>query len=340
MIFEDSLANFPKPPREMYAGKIVRIRGVVSAFRDQPQIVVSGPDQVEVLDALPPTVLPKKSPPPRTRPGEVVVAGYNVLNLFDDVDDPYHADEGTPAKPRDEMERVAATIRELNADVLAVQEVENRGYLERFVEVFLPDMGYREVVLVEGNDSRGIDVALLSRLPVGEVRSHQHVSFAGVGDRPSRFNRDVLAVTLEPRGAEPFDVWVVHLKSNSGGREAAEPIRMGEARELRRMLDAELAADPAARILVVGDFNDTWESQTMATIAGQSSSAMWSVAADHADPAALTYNRGEFRSMIDFILCTPAMSRQFVKGSCRIPQGSVETTGSDHNPVAATFRLQ
>lgn len=339
VIFDDKLTNFPKPPAEMYKGKIVKISGTVSLFKDQPQIVVTSPSQIEVLDAMPKLVAPKKATGALAKPGEVVVASYNILNLFDDHDDPYKDDEGTPAKPRAELERLAASIRALNADVIAVEEVENRFYLERFVNVFLPEMGYRDVVLFEGNDGRGIDVGLISRIPVGEVRSRRHLRFPGHSGGEARFNRDVLAVTLEPKDADPFEVWVVHLKSNSGGREAAEPIRLAEARELRRLLDEELTDNPEAQIIVTGDFNDTPESATIKTIVGSGSNALWSAGSDLNDPAAVSYNQGEFRSVIDFILCSPAMQKKYVKGSFQIPQGAVETTGSDHNPIKATFKL-
>ena len=342
VIFEKSLTNFPKPPKEMYEGNIVRVGGTVSTFKDQPQIVVTKPDQIQVLDKLPPTSVPapQKSAPPKTKPGELVIAAYNMLNLFDDHDDPYRNDEITPAKPRKEMERLAESIRQLNADVIAVEEVESRDYLERFVNVFLPEMGYQHVVLFEGNDTRGIDVGLISRIPVGTVESNRHVTFPGLDGSPRRFNRDVLEVTLLPEGAPPLEVWVVHLKSNAGGREEAEPIRIPEAQQVRRMLDEEFAEDPDARILVMGDFNDLWDSETMKTIVGSSEGAMFSAGSELQDPGIVSFNTGEFRSVIDFMLCSPAMARQFVKGSFRIPQGSIETTGSDHNPISATFRVK
>jgi endonuclease/exonuclease/phosphatase family metal-dependent hydrolase len=340
VIFSEKLTNFPKPPKEMYEGQIVRVRGVVSTFKDQPQIVVTKPDQIEILDKIPPTVLPQKPQAAKPKPGEVVVGAYNLLNLFDDHDDPYRNDEATPAKPRAELERLAQSIRQLNADVLAVEEVESRDYLERFINVFLADMGYEHVVLMEGNDMRGIDVGVVSRIPVGEVRSNRHVRFPGKDGAPSRFQRDVLEVTLEPPAAQPFAVWVVHLKSNSGGREEAEPIRLPEAQHIRNMLDAELGEDPNARIIVTGDFNDTWDSRTMQIIAGSADRALWSAGSESQQPGLVTYNKGEHRSVIDFLLCTPAMARQFVKGSYRNPQGSVEESGSDHNPIAAAFRVE
>ncbi len=341
IIRADNLTNFPRPPKETYQGKIVRILGTVSQFKGQPQIEIFKPSQIEILDAMPQAVAPKNAAPARHgKPGEVTVAAYNLLNLFDEYDDPYRDDEGTPAKPRTQLEHLAASIHALNADVITVEEVENRDVLERFVNVFLADMGYRDVVLFEGNDRRGIDVGLISRVPVGDVISHRHLRFPGAEGQPARFSRDVLTVNLEPAGGQPFQIWVVHLKSNSGGREAAEPIRLAECHEVRALLDKELSKNAGAQILVMGDFNDTPESKTIATIVGQGDTALWPTLADLQDKSLVSYNEGKYRSIIDFILCTPAMHQAYVPGSFHIPQGSIGTTGSDHNPIVATFRVK
>jgi exonuclease III len=66
---------------------------------------------------------------------------------------------------------------------------------------------------------------------------------------------------------------------------------------------------------------------------------MWSAITDLGpNPRVLTYNEGEFKSVIDYMLCSPAMRQQYVKGSFHVPQGSIATTGSDHNPIVATFQ--
>lgn len=342
VVFREKLGNFPQPLKETYEGKIVRVRGVVSLFKDRPEMEVTSHDQIEILDELPPTDDPEAASVKRNPSieGQLVVASYNLLNLFDDEDDPYRHDEGTRAKPREELQHLAQSIAELNADVIAFQEVENRFYLERFVNVFLPELGYEHVVLFEGNDTRGIDVALISRVPVGPVRSYRHLKFTGPDGVERRFNRDLLAVTIEPPGAEPFEAWIVHLKSNSGGREFAEPVRMAEALKLRELLDQQLTGDPNARIIVLGDFNDTWESDTIQTIVGEGPHALWSATTELEGELPDTYNRGEYKSMIDFILCSPAMAKDYVKGSFRVIPGSPQSTGSDHNPVAVSFELE
>ncbi len=338
VVFDDNYGKFPDQIKKMYEGKLVKLRGQISTHRDRPQIIVTDPAQIEVVDELPKTAKPKQMTRQASK-DQLVVATFNMLNLFDEVDSPYFADETTPAKPRDQMENAARTIRELNADILALQEVESRGYLKRFRDVFLRDMGYEHVVHYEGNDLRGIDVCLLSRIPVGPVQSHRHVEFSGPDGRERKMQRDLLSITLHPPGKSPLEVWPLHLKSNSGGREFAEPIRLAEAQYLRQQLDQRLSADPDAQILLMGDFNDTWESPTLKTIVGSGPSALALPLSEAASKSLITYNEEPHRSMIDFILCSPAMAKQFVPGSYRTIPGGVKTSGSDHNPVVAWFQL-
>ncbi len=339
VVFKDNYGKFPDDLKKLYAGKLVKIRGQITAHRDRPQIVLTSPSQIEVVDKLPDVVIPKQRVWESNK-DQLMVASFNILNLFDDVDSPYHLDETTPAKPREEMEHVAEVIRALDADVIALQEVESRGYLKRFRDVFLDDMGYKHIVHYEGNDLRGIDVCLLSRVPVGPVRSYRHMKFPGPDDRQRRMSRDLLSVTLTPPGKSPFEIWVVHLKSNSGGREFSEPVRLAECRFLRQQLDRRLTADPEAAILLMGDFNDIWGSPTLTTIVGSGSTALHLPLSETAIQSLITYNKEPRRSMIDFILCSPSMAKRYVAGSYRTVPGSVKTSGSDHNPVTARFQLK
>ena len=328
------VSNFPDPPSLMYVGKHVRVRGLITTYGGRPQVNVRAPDSIEVLSS-PPQVAPFEVPQLEPR-DELIVASYNILNLFDEQDDLYHADEFTPVKPRRQLERLAKVIRQVAPDVLALQEVESRGYLNRFFEVFLAELGYRHVVHYEGNDLRGIDVCLVSRLPIGPVVSHRHMTFPDGEGRPMRFNRDLLCVQIRPPGGQPFEVWVVHLKSKGGG-EASEPLRLGEARFIRQRLDERLTANPEERIVLCGDFNDTWGSPALKTIVGSGSTALKSFADEIPADQRITYNKEPYRSKIDFILCSPGMAQRYVKGSIGIHSGTVESSGSDHNLIFAKF---
>lgn len=343
VIRQENWERFPQSPEQLYRDKWVRVTGRIGEYRGKLEIVVSTPRQIEVLPGPPDAGVAASRPAsqPASRPARdtIRIATYNVLNLFDAEDDPYRDDEGTRIKPRSELERLAATIRRLDADVLALQEVENRFYLERFVRVLLPDMGYRHVVHFEGNDNRGIDCAVLSRLPVGPVTSYRHLFFDGPEGRPMCFLRDLLRVRVEPSDAPPFEIFVVHLKSKGSG-ESSHPIRLAEARQVRAILDDLLRHDPRARFILCGDFNDEWNSPSLQALRGHGDAELKCYWTELPESNRITYNKAPYRSMIDFILCSPAMARTYVANSYTILPGDVESSGSDHNPVAATFRIR
>ncbi len=335
VIFGTDLDNFSAPLKELYENKLISVRGEVSLYRGLPQIRVRSPDQIQFIRRLPATKLPKKFS--RTPGRQIRVGTFNVRNLFDGVDDPYHLDETTDPKPREEIERLAQTIRKMDCDVLGLQEVESRGYLQRFNDVMLAKLGY-EVVHYAGNDRRGSGLAVLTRVPVGSVTSHRHRRFPNDDGELRRFSRDLLCVELTPTGREPFEVWVTHLKSKRGGAEITESQRVAEAGEIRRQIESKLKKDPSARIVVVGDFNDTKDSRPLKRLVGTGPTKLetfW-----HMLPAdTVTYTLEPYRSLIDHLLCSPGAAKALVPESYRVLNLSLSTSGSDHNPLVADFEF-
>src|SRR3954447_8341248 len=70
------------------------------------------------------------------------------------------------------VEATAPNAEQIDVDVLAIQEAEDIDTLHEFVRNDLDGL-YPNVVLVEGNDPRLIDVGLLSKLPLGPITSWQ-----------------------------------------------------------------------------------------------------------------------------------------------------------------------
>ncbi len=333
--------EFETPAEKLCLNKFVRIRGTVTLFKGKPQIEVYKPSQIEVLDKAEgiPDGRAAKLPPPvvkREFKGLVTLVCYNVENMFDAHDDPYHRDETTDPKPAAQLAALAKSIRSLDADVLALEEVENRGVLEAFFKAHLRDMGYQEIVLFEGNDDRGIDVAVASRLPVGEVTSYRHMRFSDGSGGMMTFRRDLIQVRIEPPNHEGFDVFVVHLKCCGGPDDIR--VRQAEATQIRSILDGLFKKSPDARFVICGDFNDRWESGTMKSILGSGSTALKGFV-DELPEGAMTYNRPPHLSVIDFILASPSMATCYVPKSYRILRGEERKSASDHFPVVAQFEL-
>ena len=333
--------QFPKPPETLYKGKKVKVRGMLYKYRGNPNIRILGPKFIEVLadEAALDEMTTAGAPVKRVVGNTLTVASLNVLNLFDDQDDPYHGDEKTGTKLRKDLDLLASSIREIDADILVLQEVENRGYLELFNRALLSDLGYQHVVLTEGNDRRGIDVAILSRLPVGPVISYRHLRFPDGNGNEMSFSRDLLHAHILPEKGRSIHVLAVHFKSQYGGKRS-DALRTGEARAVRGVLDDILKSDPQAHILLCGDFNDTIDSVPLQTILGNGKKEMNSFFSDVPEKDRVTYNKEPYRSMIDFIFASPAMAKLYEKGSYEILPGGPSQTGSDHNAVIARFRLQ
>jgi endonuclease/exonuclease/phosphatase family metal-dependent hydrolase len=174
-------------------------------------------------------------------------------------------------KPAAAQQALAARIAAVDADVLALQEVENLDALRRFNRDLL-DRPYAYEVLVEGNDPRFIDVAVLSRLPIRTVTSHR---FEVHPDDPMTpvFGRDLLELQVfnQTRSRTLLTLFVTHLKSKFVPFEDPDPVATALANDRLRTRQAETIARvvsgrtrPDTRYLVMGDLNDAPAAETLA----------------------------------------------------------------------------
>jgi endonuclease/exonuclease/phosphatase family metal-dependent hydrolase len=179
--------------------------------------------------------------------------------------------------PTEQAQTLAGRIQAMDLDVLAVQEVEDIEALRDFNREFLGGM-YANAVLVEGNDPRFIDVGVLSKadFPIGAVTSWQHRVHPQ--DLIRRvFSRDLLEVEIldRRRTRRLFTLYNNHLKSQFVNR-GDDPAVAGPAADLQRGRQAEMVVKiveermrPDGRFVVVGDMNDTPDSQPLQSFSGQ-----------------------------------------------------------------------
>jgi endonuclease/exonuclease/phosphatase family metal-dependent hydrolase len=182
----------------------------------------------------------------------------------------------------------ALAIADTDADILCLQEVDNMEALKAFEYGYLFRMvgsGYRQKYLVEGNDSRGIDVAVLmreetrdgQRIELRDVTSHAALTYHDLGlyhpglgpnVRPEDriFKRDCLELDLRI-GGRPLTVYVVHFKSMTNGRDGVDgrtstmPIREAEAKAVRHIIENRFGRENASQqsFVICGDMNDYQE---------------------------------------------------------------------------------
>lgn len=274
----------------------------------------------------------------RAQGDRVTLATCNLHNYFDSFDDPYRRDEGTPAKSARSRQLLAAAVRRLNPDVLAVQEVENREVLEQFNREKLHGL-FAHVVCLEGNDGRGIDVGVLSKLPVVFAATYQNRRWPAVRGIPraTGFARDVLRVRVRATDKTTIDLLVLHLKSKGGG-EASDVWRRREVQEVRRIL-AELAESaPAEPVAVLGDFNDLPTSRPLAPLFdAHARPRLFDVTRTIPAAQRWSFVYGGKRQQLDYLLVSSPLYRRLVPGSARFVRLPPEA--SDHSALVVVLDL-
>ena len=285
------------------------------------------------------------------------VATYNVGNLFNDrVDAESETLEEvtatlTPGEYRAKLSRVARVIAQLEADIVMLQEVENRNVLEELAAT--PELGgaYPTRLLVEGNDPRGVDIALLAALPVSRQRTHRNDVFCRrdvATDRWYRFGRDCLEVQLQVGNFELL-LLGVHLRSK---RDDDPDRRLVEAQHVRFVADVRSAERPGIGVIILGDFNDVPGSRTLLAIEGSPAACACSGPSYASVGRWLPIDqRWTARSpsalggvaLHDDLVVSPALDALLDPASVRVlhdEQLPAEArAASDHAPLAATFWL-
>lgn len=167
-----------------------------------------------------------------------------------------------PVEPA-RLRRAQAVVEKLQADVVAVQEMENRATMD----LLFPPAVWQNVI--DDDDPDGLQLALAVRRPLlaatrdGDLDADdEDYLFPGeLYDWIFPYRRDVLAVAVRAPGRElPFGVMVVHLKARSGGRAATNERRVGAASELALRLRQRFSR---SAYVLCGDFNDNPDDQAV-----------------------------------------------------------------------------
>jgi endonuclease/exonuclease/phosphatase family metal-dependent hydrolase len=273
----------------------------------------------------------------------LTVATYNIQNYgpADRVtEDGYRKDY---PKPEVEKRALRSVVRALNADVLALQEMGSRAYLEELRrDLKAEGLDYPHAVLLEAADADR-HVALLSKRPLHGVALHTDLAFAYFGKKET-VKRGLLEVRVAVEGGE-IAIFVVHLKSRFTDR-ADDPLsstrRSAEATTVRDRILQLFPHPAAARFLIVGDCNDTKTSKTIQFLTKRGNTVV-------AELLPATDTRGEswtygFRkeesySRVDYILVSPGLSPAVHERTTKIYDGAGVPEASDHRPVVVTLQF-
>ncbi len=281
--------------------------------------------------------------------GAFRVATYNLENYLD------QPTETRPhAKSPEARAKIRESIRAVNPDVIALQEIGTTNALEELQSSLKNEgLDFPFWEHVQSFDTN-IHVAVLSRLPITARRPRTNDYFLLDGRR-FQVKRGFAELDIQAATNLNVTLIVAHLKSHLAAPEADEAQeRLGEAKVLRGLVDARLAQEPNARLIVLGDFNDVKDSDSTKEIIGRGRTKFLDTrpAERNGDTAASDwprdsqprdvawtyfYAKTDTYSRIDFILLSPALKRNWLPGETCIPAVPNWGVGSDHRIIVAGF---
>ena len=232
----------------------------------------------------------------------------------------------TEAVDETAMVLTGRVIFDVSADVLGVVEAESRPVLTMFQDFMAKKFDlappYAHVMLIDGNDQRGIDVAIGTKAGYEIVAMRSHVDdLMDNGERV--FSRDCPEyVVRTPSGA--LVVFLVnHFKSKFGGNDPSSQAKRRAQAEAVANIYRRLTDDGMQNVVVLGDLNDTPDSDELKPLlAGTdlkdaSHSENFTeveFAADNGDRGIGTFGLGNDDDKIDYLLLSPALFERIEKG--------------------------
>ncbi|YCM45945.1 hypothetical protein V2O64_07945 [Verrucomicrobiaceae bacterium 227] len=299
-------------------------------------------DPVETVEtaATPTPAVTPKTPDENASREPVRFMAYNLKNYL--TMDVYLKGGVKEARPK-AAEEVAAIV-----DIIAKQKPQILGICEIGTKEDLADLQARlkaaGLDLPHAHHAGGMDttrhLGLLSARPITATNSRDHLPFK-MNDEEFLMRRGILDVTIDlPNG--PTHFIGLHLKSKrpSNTFDEAE-LRLNEARLARVHCDALFEKDPAARIVLYGDMNDTRKTPPLAMLMGRRNSK------NYLEDAFIKDSRGHLwthywsyqqqYSRFDFILLSNALKPEIDWKKSYIADPPNWFEASDHRPTIVTF---
>jgi endonuclease/exonuclease/phosphatase family metal-dependent hydrolase len=164
------------------------------------------------------------------------------------------------------IKNTARVIAEVSADIQILIEIEDRITLQRFHDEVLMDAldplhhrPFRHILLMDGNDPRGIDVGLLSRVPVSGMKSH--VDLRNAAGRPL-FARDCAQFSFELPNGQSLIILGNHFSSQ--GSDKTGKRRREQSQGVRTIVENTLPS--ASNVIVAGDLNEPPEGGNLSAL--------------------------------------------------------------------------
>jgi endonuclease/exonuclease/phosphatase family metal-dependent hydrolase len=276
----------------------------------------------------------------------LTIATYNVENYLSTN---RLTEDGFKNYPKPEKEKAAlrVIIKQLDADILAIQEMGDLPYFKELRASLKKDgVDYPYAELLTGPAiDQNRHLAILSRRPLTRVGRHDDLGFRYFGATET-VKRGLLEVHVDTKAGD-LGIFVVHLKSRITDRPDDQESTIRRNAEAAAIRDRILKlypdpADPGARFIILGDFNDTRDTRTLRSLIqrGKKQIAQPLPGADtRGEVWTHYYAKQDSYTRFDHILVSPPLRNAVENRAVTICDAPETRIASDHRPVVVRLTL-
>jgi len=277
------------------------------------------------------------------------VLNWNLHNFFDMKKDSAAAEEQVLSKADydGKVADVGSVLADMDADVIILPEVENIAILDDLNTKALN--GAYATEITQTNDFRGLDIGILSKVPIDSIVAHATDMFKRLdlaGGQAYKYSRDAVEVHIT-FNTRKIVLLGVHYRSKGNGMVETDDKdkRMAEAQHTRAIADAIALAEPKTAIVILGDFNDLPASPPINwTLQGDPKSSpkvtFFAAADSIAESDRYTFVYNGAKELIDHQMVNPLLKQMLDGKGAVIRHGADVEDASDHFPLMVTYQIQ
>jgi endonuclease/exonuclease/phosphatase family metal-dependent hydrolase len=278
----------------------------------------------------------------------LTVLSWNVEHFVDAYDSPYisnsREDDADSSRVTARTRMLADAIRQVDADVVVLQEFESAQLAKVIADSLLSDLHYDFVADAESPDWY-MNVVVMSRAPLGLSFGYGNIfspltytNKAGeqVTETQRMINTRIFTTEVIPSEDYRFLLTGVHLKAGGGNRNVA--MRLGQLELIAQQLERIGGATGISDMLITGDFNAYPDGKEIGYITEEAGLAF----RDPLPPEVVTHPADSPYRRLDYILINESMMDEYVESSLEVPylfDTTRQSQVSDHLPVMADFLI-
>lgn len=270
---------------------------------------------------------------------------YNVENwlvMEERYDFDTRVTEKNASKPEKEKAAVVEIVTSARPDVLGVCEIgtkEDLADIQARLKAAGLDLPHSHFA---GGMDRTRHLGLLSRHPISSTAVPTDLNYR-LNGKEYGMQRGILDATVKTPDGREWRFLGVHLKSKRDVEDGDQNLmRINEAQLLRKHIDGILSANPQARLIAYGDFNDTRRTSPLRIVQGPYNSprGMSPIGAHDSREQYWTHfwAREDVYSRFDYIHFSQALKKDVLFQECGILDPKNWNDASDHRAVLGVFR--